>query len=123
MLRRTLAIALLAAAAACEGSPAAPRPAADPSPEALFLPVADADYRLPGEDRARLPATLDLDALQALLARMRPEHRADFIAFLADLADEGQVSVDLQPLGISDPELVALIARVTRHPVHPPPRP
>jgi len=120
MLRRTVMIAMVAMLAACETASTAPVVVSHPSPEAVFLPASDPGYRLSERDRARLPEALDADAVQALLARMRPEYRTDVIDSLAELATVGPISFDLvQPVGIADPEIVALFEKLPKH-THPP---
>jgi len=123
MLRRTVMTAVIAMLAACETTSTAPAAVSHPSPEAVFLAVSDPGYHLSERDRARLPEALDADAVEALLARMRPEYRTDVIESLAELATMGPISFDLvQPVGIADPGIVALFANLPKRMNAPRPR-
>ena len=96
----------------------------EPSHEAAFLPVADPAYRLPEPARELLRHSLNANALEALLARLRPTPRAELLASFLEMASHGKVAFG--PMFsdvIQDPEILRLLADVPGRPMHSPPSP
>lgn len=85
------------------------RPAMTP-PQAtsLLLPERDATFRLDEPARARIPFTLDPDALEAVLAWLRPDYRAQILASLSALPTAGSAALRVIPLSEGDPTWVSL---------------
>jgi hypothetical protein len=52
-----------------------------PKKAAVFSAVPDEAFRLSIAERAKLPATINAEALQRLLSWVRPENRAEILGF------------------------------------------
>lgn len=52
-----------------------------PSPVSIRLDVADGGFRLTPQERASVQPTFDADALEWLLARIRPEYRPGILIY------------------------------------------
>ena len=96
----------------------------EPSHEAAFLSQADPAYRLPEPARELLRHYLNTNALEALLARLRPTPRAELLESFLKLASHGKVAFG--PMFsdvIQDPEILRLLGDVPGRPTHGPPSP
>lgn len=80
-----------------------------PEPLPLRLPRADPAYRLDGADRARLLPGFDADALERLLAMVRPDRRPEILAHFRKRED-GERPRHL--VALDDPELQSVLEEV-----------
>ncbi len=90
-----------------------------PSDTRVFTRSPEPGYHIPDAARAKLPPAVDAEALEALLARMRPEYRAELLdSFQEILADAHGRPVAFGPMtaNTGDPEIDALVRRVCRVP-------
>ena len=107
---------LLACLAACE--PDLPQaPVVPPDRAAVFTHHRDPAFRLSADDRRALDPRIDADVLEELLARARPEHRAQVARELLELPPEARRDkVALGPIIIETgyPEIDSLALRLWR---------
>lgn len=90
-----------------------------PDAAAVFTRTPERDYRIPDAVRTKLPPTIDSEALQTLLARVRPEYRARILESFQEIPTEAAGrSVSFGPViaNTGDPEIDALFRRVRRAP-------
>jgi hypothetical protein len=90
-----------------------------PSVTTVFTRTPERDYRIPDIARAKLPPTIDAEALEALLARVRPEYRAQLLESFQQVPIEAQgrpVAFGPTIANTGDPEIDALVRRVRRVP-------
>jgi hypothetical protein len=92
---------------ACETAPVERATMPNPSPTARLLPAREATFHLSAEDRTRVSTKLDADALEEVLAWLKPEYRGQVLEAVRVLATARAVSVRIVPLSENDPEWVA----------------
>jgi hypothetical protein len=93
-----------------------------PNAATVFTRTPARDYRLPEATRAKLPPTIDPEALQTLLARVRPEYRAQMLDTFLYVPPEAQgrpIAYGPVHSNTGDPEIDALVRRVRRAPPSP----
>jgi hypothetical protein len=97
----------------CETLPVGARESFEPTPETVFSSVPEPGFHLSAEERAKLPAGVAVEALEAVLARVRPEHRPEVLRVLAEIGSQGQ-AVSFGPMAAEavDPKLRAILQRV-----------
>ncbi|HEV2150505.1 MAG TPA: hypothetical protein VGR37_24105 [Longimicrobiaceae bacterium] len=78
-------------------------------PVPLRLPRADPAYRLDGADRAKMLPGFDADALERLLAMVRPDRRREVLAHFQKRED-GERARHL--VALDDPELQGMLEEV-----------
>lgn len=103
----------------CETTLPQPPNANAPNVVSVFTRTPDRDYRLPEAVRTRLPPSIDAEALEALLARVRPEYRAQMLDSFQHVPAEAQgrpVAYGPESANTGDPEIDALVRRVRRAP-------
>jgi hypothetical protein len=118
MLRSVLTILAALSFAACEDGPP-PAPSMDrPNPAAILLDAPEEGYRLSAADREKVHHAIDADALERLLARIRPEHREEFLRLYQGFAPGTKVFFGpMSSLG--DPEVDAIARELVRRPSPP----
>ena len=78
-----------------------------PSLSAHLLQTREATFRLSPKDRTRLSSWLDVDALEEVLAWLKPEFRNQALEDMQVLAAANAATVQIIPLGESNPEWAA----------------
>lgn len=79
---------------------------AAPDPAPLRLAVADAAFRLTAAERAKIAPGFDPDALERLLAHIRPDLRPEILSYFDAGGGRGQL------IEIHDPHLQAVLEEV-----------
>jgi hypothetical protein len=90
-----------------------------PTTSAVFTRTPEPGYRIPEAARAKLPPAIDTEVLEALLARVRPEYRAEMLDMFQQISAEAQGRpVAFGPMvgNTGDPEIDALVSRLRRVP-------
>ncbi len=90
-----------------------------PDVSSVFTRTPEAGYRIPEAVRTQLPPAIDAEVLEALLARMRPEYRAEMLNTFQQISAEAQgrpVAFGPMVANTGDPEIDALVRRVRRAP-------
>lgn len=116
MHRVVMVLGGVLAFAACEQSSPSLLHMSSLEPASFLLASPDPDFRLAETERARLPSTIDPEALERLLARIRPEHRSVVIRDLSELGSQERIAFGPGTTSIPDPEFRAAVAAVFRIP-------
>ncbi|HEU0053222.1 MAG TPA: hypothetical protein VFQ39_08585 [Longimicrobium sp.] len=106
-LRTLLALCAVAVLFACERTSVTPTASPDPRPLRLAAP--ERGFRLTTAERASIAEGFDVDALERLLARVRPDMRPTILAYFRE-TEEGESRGQL--LQIFDPELQPILEEV-----------
>lgn len=104
----------------CESSPFKAPLMDKPSPADVLLTAPEPGYRLTNAERARIPQAINVDTLEAFLARIRPQYRRELIDALHKLASEGSISFGPASSSIDDPELNSLLRNIAAQHKTPP---
>ena len=91
-----------------------------PNAAMMFTRTPERGYRIPDAARTKLPSTVDAEALEALLARVRPEYRALMLESFQQASAEAQgrpVASGPMSVNTGDPEIDVLVKRVRRVPL------
>lgn len=106
-MRKPATVFLALALIGCETAPVERTTMPTPSPSARLLPAREARFHLSPEDRTRISTKLDADALEEVLAWLKPEYRNQVLEAIRVLATADAASVRIVPLGETDPEWIA----------------
>jgi hypothetical protein len=116
MRRLLMVLGAGAVFSACEQHSSSIVAMSSPDPARFLLAAPDPGFRLSESERAALSPLLDPTALESLLARVRPEHRATVLTDLNELGSAGPVAFGPMTTSIADPQLRAAVASVFRLP-------
>ena len=106
-----IAVLLLSVAGACEQHRAEITMSA--APKQLRLDVPDAQYHLTPEQRARVIADYDADALERLLGMVRPDVRDELLSFFVWSDQPASIGTPSRKLTeLPDPQLQAVLEEV-----------
>jgi hypothetical protein len=106
-MRRSLPLCILVTlfASACE-KPLQQLPTmTSPNAAALFSAAPEKGFQLSASDRAKIPPIINADALERLLAWLRPEHRAEVLQFHQELGKGGKVTLGHTFATTGNPEI------------------
>jgi hypothetical protein len=87
-----------------------------PDPAQFLLAAPDPDFRLAAAERANLPPVIDPDALERLLAQVRPEHRRALLTDLSAIGSKGPVAFGPITTAVPDPAFRAAVNSIFRVP-------
>lgn len=85
---------------------------ATPSSGTRFLSAREATYHLPPDDRNLISRWLDADALEEVVAWLRPEYRTEVLEAIRPLANADAAAVHVLLLEENDPEWIAAPAEL-----------
>jgi hypothetical protein len=114
MRRQISVFSCVFALAACEQTSSSATAMSTPDPAEFLLATPDPTFRLAASERASLPLVIDPDALERLLAHVRPEHRRAVLTDLSEIGTKGPVAFGPITTTVPDPAFRAAVQSVFR---------
>ena len=106
---RSLGSLFLLLAIGCETLAPEPLAVTTPNSAAVFLPVPEAGFHLPPSEREKVHPAINTHVLERLLARVRPEYRADILQFYQEIGKDKPVAFGPIISNTGDPELDSIL--------------